>query len=128
MGYDDIGNLTSIADPLGHAVHLTYNSVDFPSDVEDALGRLVEEHYADGSVITTTYDAFDRPVHISRGDCYIAYTYDDAGRTVRTETPEATVDYTYDAGGRAGGAPGWRSMWMDSFSTTLLIPMMQQII
>jgi RHS repeat-associated protein len=50
-GFDALGRVTSITDPLGRRLDLAY----------DALGRCIEQHDGNGSVVRFAYDALDRP-------------------------------------------------------------------
>lgn len=89
----DLGwvNGASFTDRKSQITGLTY----------DALNRLIQRTYADGSTTTYSWDAGNRLVQIADSTTgTITRTYDLLDRLTQEATPQGTVSYTYDAAGR----------------------------
>lgn len=86
--YDNLGNLSSVTDALGHVTQFTaYNGNGQPLSVKDA----------NGLVKNLTYDARGRVTSISVGDETTAYVYDSVGQVSKTIAPDGTtIVFSYD--------------------------------
>jgi len=131
--YESNGDLKSITDAAGRAEDWTYDSQGSRLTwrnwrgqtiryTNDALGRVTEKRYPDGSIVTFTYDArgnlvqytdttgtttqeFDTGDRLTRitypGERWLAYTYDSAGRRATMEDQLGhRTQYHYDDAGR----------------------------
>lgn len=92
--YDGDGNVTTIADPLGHTTQQDYDPLGrLARTLQDAGGLDVETRY--------DYDALDRLVKVTdpkQLDTH--YVYDAFGDLTQLDSPDTGVShYTYDAGG-----------------------------
>ncbi|MGW2519327.1 LamG-like jellyroll fold domain-containing protein [Streptomyces sp. NPDC001617] len=114
-GYDGLGDLTSIKDPLGNTATATYDALGETSTVTDPLGNTTAYAYdAAGQVVRTTapdstattqgYDQAERLVSTARLDANGAtlsstsYGYDAAGnQTSATDARQHTTTATFDA-------------------------------
>jgi RHS repeat-associated protein len=111
-GYDDVGNLTSVTDPLGHVTQYAFDALDRRVQVTqpdpdgagplaapvtlyqyDAAGNLVKVTDALGRETSYTYDALDRLAQQTMPDpdgagplaaAFTAYTYDAVGNVLTT--------------------------------------------
>ncbi|BBL60897.1 type IV secretion protein Rhs (plasmid) [Methylomonas koyamae] len=88
FAYDNLGNLSSVTDALGHVMQFTaYN----------ANGQLLSSKDANGLVKTLTYDARGRVTSIKAGDETTAYVYDAVGQVIKTIAPDGTaIVFSYD--------------------------------
>ena len=84
------GNIVSAVNRRGQQANFSY----------DALNRVVNEQYADGSQVAVTYDAPGRAARVvdSTSGTFES-TYDLAGRVVKSIGPFGVVAYTRDASG-----------------------------
>jgi RHS repeat-associated protein len=116
LGYDDSGNLTSVAPPGRPAHTSAFSAVDLPaSDTRPDAG--------DGPQ-TTSY-AYDRDrllTQVTRPDgSHVTYSRDAAGRLQALHMPGASFGYSYDSAGRQDSltAPGGSSL---ALSYDFLLP------
>lgn len=88
FAYDNLGNLSSVTDALGHVTQFTaYNGNGQPLSSKDA----------NGLVKTLTYDARGRVTSIKVGDETTAYVYDAVGQVIKTIAPDGTaIVFSYD--------------------------------
>lgn len=86
--YDNLGNLSSVTDALGHVTEFTaYNANGQPLSSKDA----------NGLVKNLTYDARGRVTSIKSGDETTAYVYDAVGQVSKTIAPDGTaILFNYD--------------------------------
>ncbi|HEY0334572.1 MAG TPA: RHS repeat-associated core domain-containing protein [Stenotrophomonas sp.] len=90
--YNNLGQVTRINDPNGHATTLTY----------DAHGNVLSTQDANGSRFEYTYDKTDRPLQVTdpRGK-QSSLSYDEAGRLRRLVDPYgAAVQLQYNTRGQ----------------------------
>ncbi|MCG8313491.1 MAG: putative Ig domain-containing protein [Pseudomonadales bacterium] len=107
MEYDGNGNLTRSIDFMGQETLRDY----------DVFNQKIEERFADGTVVTYTYqnskvataiddrgttrysyDLRDRVTRVDYPDgSYVAYEYDVAGNKTRVTTANGSTQYEYDA-------------------------------
>jgi len=115
FGYDARNRLTSRTDALAHGESWTYDEMSnllthtdrkgqltqFNVVPYDALNRLKQVNYADGSTTALTWDAGDRvsPIIDSLSGT-ITRSYDDLNRLLSEQTTQGLVSYTYDAASR----------------------------
>ena len=91
FGFDDAGNLISIADRNGNLLSLSYDEVGALSAVTDADGRALRIAKGANGKIASISDPAGRT---------IGYEYDGAGNLVAVTDPRGFVTrYTYDAKG-----------------------------
>ena len=92
LGYDWLGNLTSVTDPLGNAVKLTNDSLGRPVTITNALGKVTQLNYDLGD-LSAIIDPLGRTESI--------FT-DAIGRTIGVSDPLGRhTSVLYDAMGRA---------------------------
>jgi RHS repeat-associated protein len=111
--YDPFGNVISETKPGGRATTKTYNLVDLPVTVTDALGTVTRYQYdpaenpiavtrdANGPLAVTTamaYDLLNRPVVVTNPDGTTAATSYHPGGAVHTRTDELGNVITTDDG------------------------------
>jgi YD repeat-containing protein len=90
-GYDGNGNPTALTDRKGQQANRLY----------DALDRLTQVSYQDGSTTSFTWDAGNRLTQIVDSLAgTIIRGYDMLDRLIQEVTAQGTVSYTYDAAGR----------------------------
>jgi YD repeat-containing protein len=94
-GYDNVGNLTSVTNPLGHWIVTNYDERNRPSSINDS-----------NRVTAFTYDTFGRKRSITRpnGQVVTYEVYDEMNRlkqqrVSQTPGPDAVTKYTYYAPG-----------------------------
>ena len=91
-GYDRNGNLTRIADPLGHVTTMSYSGLDRLTTLTDALGKTA----------TLTYDTADNLISVTdpRG-LITSYGYNGFGEQTRVTSPDTgTTTRRYNAVGK----------------------------
>ena len=54
FGYDGVGNLSTITDPLSHQSTLTYNAACQPVTITDPLSHTTQVGYEQGDLVTIT--------------------------------------------------------------------------
>jgi RHS repeat-associated protein len=95
--YDNVGNLTSVTNPLSHATTTAYDERNRPSSI-----------YVGGHLTTIEYDTRGRKYRITRpNDQTITYTsYDAMNRLLtQTSTSAGTTQYTYYTPADGANAP-----------------------
>jgi RHS repeat-associated protein len=113
--YDAFGHELSVTDPLGHVTTYSYDGAGNEISSTDAMnqtitygydtdGKLDQLKLPDGSTLSVTYDALERPIVMSNPTATVDVTYDDAGRVVGTtesgpQIPTVSLGYTYDPRG-----------------------------
>ena len=111
-GYDDADQITSVEDPLGHRVEMTYDDVGNLETRTNELGRVTRYRYrADNLVdlitapdLSTTALGYDAVGNLTRrtdaNNHATTFTYDDAGRQTSLTTPSgATWTFGHDRAG-----------------------------
>ncbi|QDU58543.1 putative deoxyribonuclease RhsB [Aeoliella mucimassa] len=123
--YDDVGNVTSIIDPIGRAVSYDYDLLNRPIRVTepdpddtgssngpleapvshvayDSVGRLLADRDANGNVTRYGYDALHRSTDLyATLGVHVGMTYDLAGQlTSSTDAEGGVTRYEYDDAGR----------------------------
>jgi YD repeat-containing protein len=110
--YDVLGNRVVITNARGYtSTHTTYDALNRPVVVEDALGHKTYTRYnalgyrtvvtdANGAVTRYSYDGLNRLIGVQYPDSSVQYSYDALGRrTAMTDTLGVTT-YVYDDLGR----------------------------
>lgn len=113
---NDLGQVVAEVDPLGGTTRSDWDPYDRLLERVDALGRTTRYAYdehgnrvtavrADGTRISTTYNALSLPVEVTDADGGVwRQRYDEAGRLVAVTDPlAATTSYTYDDRGHLAG-------------------------
>lgn len=94
LGYDDVGNRTSLTDPNAGTTTYKY----------DALGRETERTDARGKTTTTVYDGLDRISSVVSDGTETSYTYGKEGystlRLIKEQTGNNSISYEHDLYGR----------------------------
>lgn len=94
LGYDDVGNRTSLTDPNAGTATYKY----------DALGRETECTDARGKATTTVYDGLDRISAVVSDGTETSYTYGKEGystlRLIKEQTGNNSISYEHDQYGR----------------------------
>lgn len=94
LGYDDVGNRTSLTDPNAGTATYKY----------DALGRETERTDARGKTTTTVYDGLDRISSVVSDGTETSYTYGKEGystlRLIKEQTGNNSISYEHDQYGR----------------------------
>lgn len=110
-GYDDLGQRTSMVDPIGTTTW-AYNAVGEMTSTTaggktlgfgyDLAGNRTGLTYPDATVASFTYDGANRLSGLSHPAAgSVAYTYDDDGRVLTEDLPGTDIrTYSYDTGGR----------------------------
>ena len=108
--YDANGNLTSVADPLGHSTSMDYDEQNRPYKKTDAFGNLTKTDFdPDGNVSVLTDEKGNKTQYVYDGlealeqktyaneTYYETWTYDPGERlTSRRTAAGNTISYEYD--------------------------------
>ncbi|WP_189052645.1 FG-GAP-like repeat-containing protein, partial [Aliidongia dinghuensis] len=86
-GYDPVGDLTSVTDPAGNVVGMTY----------DLRGRLVSKQDPDSGTWSYGYDVLGEPTQVTDAKGQVFTTsYDLLGRVTQRVEPDLTSSWSYD--------------------------------